>query len=138
VWGARTSLEPTDTTRRNQPRAVGLLVDLCRFNSTTDYRDSILKLQREIVRHGAWERFFFFADADVEILGLKRQDFQGLDIVIWFSPNPSNRQAVYRLRDIGLRVVCIGKQPSCGIPDYHVLSRRRHIGVILREQILNR
>jgi hypothetical protein len=134
VWGAQTLLEPINSTAKRHRRIIGLPVDIYRFTTSAHYRNSILNLQREIGRHCMMERFFFFEKPSEDVLGLKRQNFSDIDFLIWFSPNPSDKQALFRLYDIGLRVICIGDMPICWIREYYTMSRRRTIGAVLRKE----
>ena len=137
VWGSKTLLEPTKKAEKTRARDIGIAVTLFRFISSPDYRQSILTLQREIWNHGLTEHFLFFQDCDEDLLRLCKQRLSsGIDTVIWLSPDISNKQTLLRLRDIGVRVICLGDAKISGIRDCYTISGKRTLGRILREKVL--
>src|SRR5262249_52154338 len=51
IWGSKTLLEPAKSGRNGECRCVGIPVDLNRFVSSTDYRESVILLQVEMWDH---------------------------------------------------------------------------------------
>lgn len=139
VWGSKTLLEPAQKAKQSRPYIIGLPVSLPRFTSSPDYRSEILKLQNQIWNYAAIECLLFFEDhADAMLDACRRRGPNGIQVVIWLFPEARDRDALLRLKDIGMNVTCIGDSPISGIPNYHIVSRKRSAASIVRERVLGR
>ena len=137
VWGSKTLLEPTEAAKKKQARTVGIPIDLIRFTNSSDYRHSILNLQREIWKHRINEHLLFFEKSAEEILHIcKRDHANGFDTLIWLLPDPSHRETLFRLHDRGICVICLGDRHISGLNDFYTISPRCTAGKILRKAIL--
>ena len=137
VWGSRTLLEPAEKAKQKRPNIIGLPIPLLRFTNSPDYRSEIFKLQSQIWNCAASERLLFFADyGDAVLEACRRCGPGGIQMVIWLFPDACHRDALLRLNDSGMTVICIGHSPASGIPNYHIVSRKRSAASIVRERIL--
>jgi hypothetical protein len=137
VWGSKTLLEPIESAKRKQPSTVGVPVALARFTNSPAYRQLILNLQREIWNQGVKEHFMFFENGGEEIISLcKQQHFSEVDMIVWLSPDVSDKQTLLRLHDIGICLICVGDVPISGIKDYYTISPALSLRKIVRERIL--
>lgn len=137
VWGSRTLLEPAGKVKQRRPNIIGLPIPLLRFTNSPDYRSEIFKLQSQIWNCAATERLLFFEDhGDAVLEACRRRGPGGIQMVIWLFPDACHRDALLRLNDIGMTVICIGHSPASGIPNYHIVSRKRSAASIVRERVL--
>jgi DNA-binding transcriptional regulator YhcF (GntR family) len=137
VWGSRTLLEPLKSSRNGECRCVGIAVDLHRFATSADYRESVVALQVEMWNHEVDEHFLFFKEQEDEIIGLcKRNHHPHIDTVLWFLPSACCRPTLLRLHDLGLRVFSLSDKPIRGMPHCYVIADRSSMRRVIRRQVL--
>ena len=138
VWGSRTLLEPHKSSRNSKSMSVGVAVNLDRFVESSDYRVSILLLQLEMWNHEVDDHLLFFKEDSSEIARLcTRNHHPRINTIVWLLPEASHNQTLLRLRDLGLRVICVSDHVIRGIPDCYIISPRYTIRAIVRKRILN-
>ena len=137
VWGSKTLLEPAKAPRNSEFRSIGVAVDLCRFLKSSDYRVSILSLQLEIWNHEVNAHLLFFEAEPGELVRLcTRNHHPHMNTIVWPLAAASDSQTLLRLRDLGLRVICLNDQQIPGVPDCYTISSRCTIRAIVRKKIL--
>jgi DNA-binding transcriptional regulator YhcF (GntR family) len=137
VWGSKTLLEPAKSSRNSESRSIGVAIDLSRFLKSSDYRASILSLQLEIWNHEVNAHLLFFEAESVELVRVcTRNHHPRMNTIVWPLPETLHNQTLLRLRDLGLRVICLSNNVIRGIPDCYTISPRSTIRMIVRKKIL--
>jgi hypothetical protein len=137
VWGSKTLLEPVKSGRNGNCRCVGIPVDLNRFVSSPDYRESVLLLQVEMWRHEIGEHLLFFREHEDEIVAhCKGNHHPDLDTLIWLFPRTFCRQILLQLHDLGLRVLSLSERAMPHVPHWHTVSDGASIRKVIRKQLL--
>jgi len=136
VWGSKTLLEPLQSSQKNDCRFVGIPVELNRFIASPNYRGSVLTLQLEIWNHEVNEHILFFERPDEVVRLCTRHHHPHIDTVIWLLPEPSHRQTLQRLHDLGFQVICLSDAAISGIPDCYMISPRDTVRTIVRKRVL--
>lgn len=135
VRGSRTILRAFSSRRSHKVQGVvGIPVSMRRFLALRDYRDCFQNLEKELFAAGFGTRWFFFEDGEVESASfISRFAHAAVDSVIWVSPDASAREALWRLRDRGIKYVGINFAAAVKVFCRYEIRRREAIRAILRE-----
>jgi DNA-binding transcriptional regulator YhcF (GntR family) len=110
VRGSKTTLHGLKNDRKLTVRAfVGLPASISSLVTHQDYRMFFIQIRRELRLRGFAAAMVFF-DQESNIDFPKRIQKYEIDTVVWFSPELRMRDAVLKLKDIGIRIVGV----SCG------------------------
>ena len=133
VRGSQTMIEGSGNAKRSTVRSfIGLPVSYSCFLALHDYRRFHLEFWKESKRRGFVSNLTFFEDHRQDSAELSETLEESFDIVIWFLPRTSFREAALRLSDRGIRQIRIANGDVPGIRCRYEIRRDKALATIFR------
>jgi DNA-binding Lrp family transcriptional regulator len=133
VRGSRTTLvESSGNARLAKAKSlIGLPVSYSFFMTLHDYRRFHLEFWKESKRRGFVSNLIFFEDHPQGLEELGETLEESFDLVIWFLPRASSRQAALQLSDRGIPQIRIADGDIPGIHRRYEIRREKALATIL-------
>jgi hypothetical protein len=135
IRGSRTLLQGLGAARHISVRSyVGMPAAVSYFVALQNYRTFFIRTRRELRARGFAVTTVFFEPRELETAGLEEKFKKyGVDTVLWYLPDVAARDAVARLRDQGVRFICISEGGSAPIRCHYEIHRANAINAILKD-----
>jgi hypothetical protein len=132
VRGSRTTLEGSGKAKRSTVKSfIGLPVSYSCFMTLHDYRRFHLEFWKESKRRGFVTNLIFFEDDRQGLEELDETLEESFDLVVWFLPRTSFREAALRLSDRGIRQIHIANGDVPGVRCRYEIRRDKALATIL-------